>query len=270
MYRMLKKILWLSVLYVSISCIQKEQNIEKTISNSSNSAGASKNYKPLFLGLSPEMSDVEYQNQIKLLNQRGTLHNSVFTIESNENFPDFYVKKEHNSIRLWYKNFTKYNNDELSSEFSKELVEEYTLTKNEILKVYSKKYDKNDWQFPEGTYLPSYNFPQEDYIILKDSDKYIVIGYSLKGFIYKTREQRIAEDIAMGKDVNPVDPIYGTFRYEHEFGLGVDIDYFDKKILEQLVNEMKKENEELLRKFQKEKEVYDAQQKVRSKNIDEI
>lgn len=270
MYKLLKQILCISVLYISTSCFQNEQNTDKVGANSANKIVQNKQYKSIFLGLNPEMSNLEYEQQIKRLNQKGNLQGSIFSLQSEENLPDFYVNKEHNSIRLWFKNYTTYSIDELNSEFSKELVEEHTSTKNEILKLYSKKYVKNDWQLPEGPFRSEYNFPQKDYIIFKDADKYIVIGYTLKGFIYKSREQRIAADIAAGKNVNPYDPIYGTFKYEHEFGLGVDIDYFDKKILEQLVDKMKKEKEEFSRKIQKEIDLYDAQQKVRSKNIDQI
>ena len=81
----MNKVIYLFCLsYFLLSCEKKEDVINKTIKSTINTKeekNPKSDLKPLFLGLSPNMSDEEFQRKIKQLNGEGILENSNFDIE---------------------------------------------------------------------------------------------------------------------------------------------------------------------------------------------
>lgn len=227
--------------FLLIAC-QKSEN--KKIPDSENQKTTLTKQKPLFLSLFPEMSNIDFKNQIKKLNSQGILTESKFPMIINNNEYNFEILKKPNSIVLYYDD---YINDKNSSD-------DYVVIKkhekygklfnskiNEILSLFDKKYSLYEFQIPENLDLRELNLSSEDYRIYNDNDKFIIIGYSNITFASpKDIEEMFGikpneEKTGMGKAYDQM-----ASREDLKFDLEININYYRKEEFLVILKKIKK------------------------------
>lgn len=93
------------IVFTIISC--KKDNVKTTRSHQNDEI---QKHEPIFLGLSPKMSNESYDKEIKKLNSEGTLTENEFPlIIDNEEFY-FKIQKKDNYILLYYVESTSIEN----------------------------------------------------------------------------------------------------------------------------------------------------------------
>ncbi len=243
--RLLKNIIKFCPILFLIYCSKNEQfinNIDKDSITNINKG----NYSPVFLGLSPNMTDKEYDLQIKKLNKDGILEGNDFTINDNNKLYVFNVSKTSKSIRLEFNDFVTVittPNENVSQESNSN----YELEKNQIQKVFNKKYKKANIQLPENIDFAKFDFTLNNYTLYKDSDKYVLLGYSMpdvntNNVVGKSRNSK--DEKLFGSDVMTAK---SNEFVSYEYGLKIQIDYLEiddmNKILKQINLEINNEVE---------------------------
>lgn len=216
-------------------------------------------FTPIFLGLSPKMTDQEFNTSIKKLNSIGKLENNQFPlIISNEEY-FFTIKKEKNTLEL---NFAKDTlikhslNPKYDYQKYLKLNLIYNFKKNKIIQLFKSKYKLDAIQLPTNIDLKRYSLPLKNYLLFKDKEKYILLGSEIIS-CENPLELEIKNDKARDKNGLSMPLMYD--REDLFFGLNLSINYYHyqdfKELLDKmlLASENQKKNQDLLHKKEKAK-----------------
>ena len=94
----IRSIFFMIIILLSISCFEKSNNLDNS---------EKKNRPPLFMGLSPDMTDQEFEDEINNLNFSGKLQSGHFVVKIDEKYW-FNITKDENSISLFADNRTNF------------------------------------------------------------------------------------------------------------------------------------------------------------------
>ncbi len=156
-------------------------------------------YEPIFINLSPNMSDFQFEQELK----RST-PNKKFTISLNNYKFDFDITKYSNRIVLDYNDiktliFTPKFGEDAEKRYmdfiNKEPIEQNEILIKKFINLFKNKYPKQIEQLPlsknqigeyynnqKGNFternLLNYKFKKENYLIFQDSIKTVIIGYT--------------------------------------------------------------------------------------------
>ena len=246
---MIKNYLILLICLFFINCKNKENEINTNINNEVLNKSVETEFKPIFIGLSPKMSDEAFSNEIDKLNKEHKLIDSKFPLTIGNDDYLFDLQKINNSIRLKYSTQETKSFENVNYQISDKYLEIYNLKKDNLLKVFNSKYKLNDYQIPTNINLDSYNLKKEHYKLYKDNDKSILVGYSIIGDRYPSQKER--EIIKQKKNEkisdNPLENI-GDHISNHEtsnyavFGIEIEINYYHKEEIDNILNEIKNES----------------------------
>lgn len=236
----------------------------------------SQNIVPIFIGLSPNMSDEVFDEKIKKLNEDGKLVDGEFVITvKNKNYP-FQVLKTNNSIRLKYSTQETKAFENVSYAISENYLSIYKNKKNDIIEIFDLKYKLNKTQIPTNIYLPIYHLEKENYKLYKDQLKSILVGYTMIGGIYPSLEEREIEKRKKEEKVSddPLANIGDFIRSEKsnyaQFGMEIEINYYENTEMERILKKMLDESSEVKNAedkiFKKEK----SQKNSAKNNINEL
>lgn len=227
-------------LFILLSSCNNKNN---SVKNSTNSTiKKHNNYKSLFLGLSPQMSDKEFSNKIVELNKSGKLENNKFPLLIDGEEFLFEINKKHNSIKLSFKDeytlqkkcksslFFKQNRKEFLSKRIK-----FNKYKISFINILKKKYSLNKFQFPKN-----FNFDKiglecyEDcsYTIFVDKDKYVVFGTS----IYGLEDYYILTGNKYNEETEK-ENVFDKLITNHNYGISIFIHYFSIQEFDKLYKE---------------------------------
>src|SRR5690606_22373137 len=195
----MKQSLFILIVFSFLSCTNvKKNNIPESESyESENIIDQKIENKPIFLNLSPKMSDLQFEKELT-----SSLPNKKLSIPINNYSFEFNTKKTSNQIVLEYNdiktlNFIPKFGDNAEKrflEFIKKDPFEEELVKN-FINLFKIKYPKQIKHLPisknlQGEYynnqirpfserdLYNYDFKEENYLIFQDSIKTILIGYT--------------------------------------------------------------------------------------------
>ncbi len=261
----MKKIFLIILITYSFTNCKNISEELKVIENL-NEENKTENHSPLFLGLTPSMSDYKFSEEIKNLNKINKLDNGRFIIPiKNEEFY-FEVQKTKNTIRLNCKNQDSIAIENLSYQISEEYLEKYNREINNIIEVFDKKYNGQKLIMPTNISLLNYGLQNDYYKIFQDSSKTVLIGYKKIGYKHPSPSERKAEDNKIKKK-NPYDPLESIGEIIDGqkdssnfvvFGFEMDIDYYYNKefnkIFKAIQIESKNNNNDRIEKLNSETE----------------
>lgn len=228
----------------------------------------------LFLTLSPYMSDDQFYNESKKLNQNNTLEKGKFVLRLNNKNYFLNVDKYKHSITLSYSKNEEVLFSSLSYERSDVLNNKYEQILNDIKLVYDKKYIKNDKQIPLGGFYPLGNLK---YTLYKDKDKYILFGYKLiaNRIGNKTERQKDLDELnrQMGRKAKPENSMFTRLSSNDPkitFGIKIKIDYFEKGYIDSLLVKFDKDIKDSKLKEQNINQLKEKENLKRKENINNI
>ena len=201
-----------------------------------------KTYQPVFLGLSPNMSENEFSTRIKELNKNGKLQDSKFPLLVDGQEFLFEINKRQNSIKLSYSEEysvqEKYNL--LYEKFNKEFSEKgiwFDKCKNNFLKILNKKYKLNELQIPPKIDLEKIGLEYcNDYKIFVDQNKYILFGTKYYGL----KDPLISMGLKHNKEEERKSVI-GNIVSTHNYGMKIFIYYIPVENYQEFKNRIIKE-----------------------------
>ena len=205
----MRKIFFLSLLIFSfISCKNKEstENIIR------------EEHQPLFIGLSPKMTDNEFEEEISNLNHEKKLDSGDFIIPINNKTYKFKVSKTGKTVRLLCTEYHTMYVKNFDINIAEERISDAETIISEIIKIFEEKYGDSKIRFPVGAPFLDYKMNSEYYNIYQDSYKTVLMGYD----IYDTRdptpssEERFADVAVDGENS----------KREIDHGFRVIIDYY--------------------------------------------
>lgn len=206
----MRKIYFLIIILLSISCKktnEKSNNEQPIIKKSSNQKDLNKKNKtPLFLSLSPNMTDKEFDYEIENLNISGELDKGRFIIKSGDDQFSFNVERAEDYIYLHthkpsnfnYINYKEYRNgtDQNYNRFIKfvdKIKNNFYERKNEVLtNQYVKAWNKQDLNIEiyadsSETILIHYNINYDEYDSEQDiKEKYKTFHTNENGNIVRS------------------------------------------------------------------------------------
>jgi hypothetical protein len=242
------------------SCNNQDKNI-----NNTKPIKKEKKYLPLFLGLSPYMSENDFSTKINELNKNRKLEYGKFPVLIDNEEYLFEIKKQHKSIKLSYTDeytltqkgkttlfFKKY-----SKEFSNK-ENKFNTIRNNFIKILSKKYKLNEFQIPSNIELEKIHLECcSSYKIFVDKDKYVIFGtsyYGLKDYLTSSGIKHKESD---------EDNIFDNMITTHRYGMKILIYYFPiNEFKRNFFEEIKLQNYRI--KLEKNK------QKKKSQNTEEL
>lgn len=219
-------------------------------------------YQPVFLGLSPNMSENEFSTKIKELNKNGKLEDSEFPLFVDGKEFLFEINKKHNSIKLKYSDKysveKKYKSHLFYKKFNKEFSDKrvrYNSCKNNFLKILNKKYKLNEFQVPLNIDLEKIHLDWcDEYKIFVDKNKYIIFGTYIYGLEDPLRKEEDPLEI--------LDNIIGT----HDYGMDILIYYIPVENYQEFKNKIIKETK--LKEYRENTE--SKKQKIKIQNSNEL
>lgn len=228
----------------------------------------------LFLTLSPYMSDNQFYNESKKLNQNNKLEKGKFVLRLNNKNYFFNVDKYKHSITLSYSKNEEVLFSSLSYERSDVLNNKYEQILNDIKPVYDRKYIKNDKQIPLGGFYPLGNLK---YTLYKDKDKYILFGYKLiaNRIGNETERQKELDELnrkmgRKGKSDNSMFTHLSSNDPKITFGIKIKIDYFEKDYIDSLLVKIDEDIKDSKLKELNIKQLKEKENLKRNENINNI
>lgn len=231
-------------------------------------------HQPLFMTLSPYISDNQFYEKTKKLNKEHKLEKGKFVLRLNNENYYFNITKDKHSISLLHSQKEECFYSSLSYELSDFLNNKYKKTLNKIKSVYDKKYILNDKQIPlDGLYY----FENMKYTLYKDKDKYILFGYKLVGSRIGNEIERQKRLDEMIRKMGIKDKSENTM-YKHlssndpkiTFGIKIKIDYFEKGYIDSLLVRIDKDTKNSKLKEEKVKLEKEKENQMRKENINNI
>ena len=184
------------------------------------------NHKPLFLGLSPYMSDRDFEKQIGKLERQGDLREGLFYLDAKVGFDfTFAIHKTNYSIRLWTRGGFQRHFDTLDG--WRKLISENEDTKDDLLEMYSKKYKRSKIQLPNNFRSTSFGINNKSYTLFEDDEKYVLIGYTISPSIEEVKKKFSKTEHSLNIETN---------RNEFEEFLEIQIDYFERDVLDNILS----------------------------------
>lgn len=183
------------LLFSFLSCVNDKK---RDIPNSNSQIESEIEYEPIFLNLSPSMTDINFEKKLK-----SSVPNGKFLIPINKYNFEFNIEKysdriilEYNQIKtLQFPDKFGKNAERRYSDFIKKDPSEEILI-DDFVKIFKKKYSTQIKELPllknkRGEYfnnqplpwaertLRNYDFNQENYLIFQDSIKTVLVGYTI-------------------------------------------------------------------------------------------
>jgi hypothetical protein len=228
-----------------------------------------KNHHPIFLGLSPYMTETEFSNEINNLNSQSKLNGSRFIVQMDNKDYYFEVKKTANTIKLIYSDQTSKAIQNVSYKISEGYLQLYQSRMNDFLKIFDSKYDKKIIM-PTNIHLSNYGLSKENYQIFRDSSKTVLIGYKLNGYRYPSPSEREYENSKKEKEIPDgiLDNIGEQMDRGKErsnfvvFGLDVEIDYYYNEEFDELFKKIKTDSD-----IEKKNELMEKQKEIEIKKV---
>lgn len=276
----MKRIYLFYIFLIIVGCNSKatNENINSTIKQTIN-------HKPLFLSLSPYLSDSIFKYQIKELNKLNKLEKNQFALPIQDRYYYFDVNKDKYSIFLSYSEKKEFGIKYLNNKISDEILAGYNNQTLEFKKVFDKRYKNTISEIPTNIDIADYPSYNMNYVLYNDIDKYILLSYRVKGhrigneiendkrmdeMTYKITGRHTdkddKEEIKLRQYLKAASPGPTTA----DFGFDIRINYFYKKYIDSLIVVMKINNK-LIKKnkleLQRKNNRIDA---IREKNINEI
>jgi hypothetical protein len=276
----MKRIYLYSIFLIIIGCISKTKN-----ENISSKKKEIVNYQPLFLSLSPNMSDSIFRYQIKELNKHNKLEKNQFALPVNDRYYYFDVTKDKYSIYLSYSKKKEYGLKHLNYKISDEIMASYKNQALEFKKIFDKRYKNTIKQIPNNIYVEDYPSYNMNYILYNDIDKYILLGYRVRGHRIgneKESEQRMDDIIYQitGRHIDKNDKeelrmkkylkATSSGPTTADFGFDIKINYFYKNYIDSLIVEMKINNKEIEKNNLKLQRKNNRINEIRKNNINEL
>ncbi|WP_367755819.1 hypothetical protein [Flavobacterium sp. WC2430] len=272
----MKIIYTIALVLLLISCNNKEDKKKSIPLNIK--------HQPLFLTLSPYMSDAIFLSEVQKLNKDHKLENNQFALPIDSRYYYFDVSKDKHSIYLSYTVKKGYSKKNLNYKISDEILAAYKKQTFELKNLFDKKYPKTIKQIP-NIEIENFGLYNMKYTLYEEEDKYILLRYRVHGsrvgsevendqkmddFLYKTTGKRVNRDDLEEKQMKKYLKAAYPSPSSADFGFEFNINYFYKKYIDSLIVDMKIKNKELEKynlDLQKEKNRIDD---IRSKNINEI
>ncbi|MFV5697119.1 hypothetical protein ACM55H_02005 [Flavobacterium sp. ZT3R17] len=138
-----------------------------------------KNHTPVFLSLSPSMSDKEFTNEIINLNDARKLNEGKFEIKTEENYFYFSVGKTKNTIRLSYSVISTISAKNISYELSDKYIEQDKKTVHQFIEIFESNYNGQKYKLPTNIDLTKYGLNKEHYNVYQDASKTVLFGYDI-------------------------------------------------------------------------------------------
>lgn len=185
-----------------------------------------KNHPPLFLGLSPYMSDRDFEKQIGKLERQGDLQEGLFYLDAKVGFDfTFAIHKTNYSIMLSTRGGFQRHFDTLDG--WRKLISENEDTKDDLLEMYSKKYKRSKIQLPNNFRSSSFGINNKSYTLFEDDEKYVLIGYTISPSIEEVKKKFSKTEHSLNIE---------TIRNEFEEFLEIQIDYFERDVLDNILS----------------------------------
>lgn len=280
----MKNLIKYFIVCIFISCNQKQNSTDKTkmnikenstVKHAPDEISNKNSHQPLFLGLSPYMQETEFDRQINKLNEKGSLDGYIFPIKLNTYYAEFLISKTSNSIKLTFEAYETKTPFTTNRRMSEDIFSKYNTIKNEVLGLYTAKYKKNNLQLPTNINFEKYNLTKENYLLFKDDNKYILLGYTMNGGSYPSLEEKKEKERESGLDKDAgymtMDLLtYNPSEVQYKFGCEIEVDYYPQKDLEKIIEKMNEESRIIDKEVKKRTEINSLKEKNKSKNIDEI
>ncbi len=228
------------------NCKQSENKIITTDSKENKKVVIEQNdkeFKAIFIGLSPKMTDEVFLNEIEKLNSNGKLENSKFVLYVNNETLYFEIQKLSNSIRLNYSDIQSKYIPNLSYEKSDKYLNEINIKKDNLIKIFQSKYKSNIIEIPTDLNLDKYGLEMEKYLLFRDTDKSVLLGYTVLGSRVPSPSER-EEYYNKLVEENPDDPLAAVGRFVKsdieyvDFGLEIEINYYHNEDLNSLLENL--------------------------------
>src|SRR5690606_22984872 len=196
----MKKTFAILLMFSFLSCVNDKKNDipNSNLNNSNYQIESEIEYEPIFLNLSPAMSDINFEKKLK-----SSAPNGKFLLPINKYNFEFNIKKSSNRIILEYNQiktlqfpdkFGKNAESRYLDFIKKDPFEEVLI--DDFVKIFKNKYSTQIKGLPllknkRGEYfnnqplpyakrtLRNYDFNQENYLIFQDSIKTILVGYTI-------------------------------------------------------------------------------------------
>lgn len=175
----MRKICFIILLFLSISC-------EKTNKKSSIEENLIKKKSPLFMGLSPNMTDKDFDDKIKSLNFSGKLNEGSFTVKVKDEEYYFRVYKYKSSITLGAHKQSNFNYTDYE-EYERKTKEEYSKLKDFAEKIQAKYKDKRNESLT-SIFFEDWGLETGDFGVYRDSSKTVAIKYDLENDKYDSEQ----------------------------------------------------------------------------------
>jgi hypothetical protein len=231
-------------------------------------------HPPLFLTLSPYMSDNQFYSESKKLIKNNKLEKGKFVLRINNKNYFLNVAKYKHSINLSYSKNEEVSYSSLNYELSDNLNNKYKKTLIDIKSVLDKKYIQNERQMP---LIVSYPLDNLIYTLYKDKDKYILFGYKLitnKSGNKSERQQELDEfSRQMGRKSKTDNSMFTRLSSNDPkitFGIKIKIDYFERGYMDSLLDEIYKVNKESELKEQNIRVLKEKKNLKRKENLNNI
>jgi hypothetical protein len=237
----MRKIFFLSLFIFSfISCknTESKESPEKIIKQE---------YLPLFISLSPKMTDNEFKEEISNLNDEKKLDFGDFVIPVNDKTYKFKVNKNRNYIQLFYHEEKKILIDDFDRSIADEYIRDAEMKTRDINKVFEDKYGIPKIKFPADVSLSDCKWCSMYSNIYQDSSKTVLVCYD----IYGTRDPKIVVSSLFRTDGND-EYVEGEDVY---FGFGISIYYYYNEdfdsFFRKVISDTKSKEIDRLRKIEK-------------------
>lgn len=243
------------IISLAFSCQKKKKVKKENIETES----IRNNYKSLFLSFSPEMTDLEFENEIKEKTWDKTLDLGKFIIELNSKKYKFELQKGEKSVNLFYGESKIISKEFLSVKKSKEILRKQEILNNSLIQLF-----RNKPEYTESE-MPKLKENKKELFLFRNKEKSVLLTFMKSGNIIRSPKEQ-AEYYNKLRRENPnslagIGQFMEKEKTEHYLNY-IWISYYpnqeiDKQInlTKKIINKRKKEKTEKLKKLETEKEI---------------
>lgn len=186
-------------------------------------------YSPLFLSLSPKMTDNEFQDEINHLNDEKKLDLGYFIIPVRDKRYKFFVYKTEKTIRLNYYEDKSLTINDFDVNIADEYIRDAETKTSEIIQIFEDKYGRPKIKFPLVASLSDYDISKYNNIY-QDSSKTVLVGYNIFG----TRDPTPNPEELFVDSANNIN----TYEKDIPYGFSITIDYYYNEDFEKLLKKI--------------------------------
>lgn len=216
-------------------------------------------YHPIFLSFSPEMTESEFENEIKERTWDDTLELGKFIIELNSKKYTFDIGKGENSIILYYNVEEVHSRENLSIAKSEKILKEYDSEINSFIELFKSK--KEYVEFP----MPKLEENLNDVYLFRNENKSVLLTFRKTGQIIMSQKEK---DNYYSKiknksilDLFNMKVVSGT----EKFSLDIWLSYYSNEEIDKIISK----TNETIRNRKIEKEVLEIEIKRKNKERNE-